>query len=49
MFSVASPREVWLITLAHAVNEFYSVALPPILPLFARETAIPQPHRIATL
>ncbi|GAA0234625.1 MFS transporter [Haladaptatus pallidirubidus] len=40
MFSVANPREVWLITVAHAVNEFYSVALPPILPLLVNDFAI---------
>lgn len=32
-FLVSHPRQVWLITFAHGVNEFYSVALPPILPL----------------
>lgn len=30
--SVSRPRQIWLLTVAHAVNEFYSVALPPILP-----------------
>ncbi|WP_458190686.1 MFS transporter [Haladaptatus sp. NG-WS-4] len=40
MFSVSNPREVWLITVAHAVNEFYSVALPPILPLLVNDFAI---------
>ena len=34
---VARPREVWLVTGAHAVNEFYSVALPPILPLLVAD------------
>lgn len=38
--SVSNPREVWLITVAHAVNEFYSVALPPILPLLVNDFAI---------
>ncbi|WP_227357526.1 MFS transporter [Haladaptatus salinisoli] len=40
MFSVSNPREVCLITVAHAVNEFYSVALPPILPLLVNDFAI---------
>ena len=40
LFSVSNPREVWLITAAHAVNEFYSVALPPILPLLVNDFAI---------
>jgi MFS family permease len=31
---------VWLVTVAHAVNEFYSVALPPILPLLVNDFAI---------
>ena len=34
---VARPREIWLVTGAHAVNEFYSVALPPILPLLVAD------------
>jgi len=38
--SVSNSREVWLITAAHAVNEFYSVALPPILPLLVSDFAI---------
>lgn len=40
LLSVSNPREVWLITVAHAVNEFYSVALPPILPLLVNDFAI---------
>ncbi|MEF8842987.1 MAG: MFS transporter [Haloarculaceae archaeon] len=40
LFTVSSPREVWLITVAHGVNEFYSVALPPILPLLVGDFAI---------
>ncbi|WP_266081471.1 MFS transporter [Haladaptatus caseinilyticus] len=40
IFSVTNPREVWLITVAHAVNEFYSVVLPPILPLLVNDFAI---------
>ena len=40
LFAVSNPREVWLITVAHAVNEFYSVALPPILPLLVNDFAI---------
>lgn len=35
--AVSNPRPVWLITGAHAVNEFYSVALPPILPLLVAD------------
>jgi len=38
--AVSNPREVALITAAHAVNEFYSVALPPILPLLVDDFAI---------
>ena len=38
--SVSKPREVWLITVAHGVNEFYSVALPPILPLLVNDFGI---------
>ena len=38
--SVSNPREVWLVTVAHGVNEFYSVALPPILPLLVRDFSI---------
>lgn len=38
--SLSNPREVWLITGAHGVNEFYSVALPPVLPLLLNEFAI---------
>lgn len=33
LFTVSNPREIWLITAAHGINEFYSIALPPILPL----------------
>jgi MFS family permease len=40
VFGVANPREVWLVTGAHAVNEFYSVALPPILPLLVTDFGI---------
>lgn len=40
LFSVSNPREVWLITVAHGVNEFYSVALPPILPLLVNDFSI---------
>jgi MFS family permease len=35
--AVSNPRPVWLITGAHAINEFYSVALPPILPLLVAD------------
>ncbi|MDY6818458.1 MAG: MFS transporter [Halobacteriales archaeon] len=38
--AVANPREVGLITIAHGVNEFYSVALPPILPLLVADLSI---------
>ncbi|MFB6157919.1 MAG: MFS transporter [Haloferacaceae archaeon] len=34
---VEYPRQVWLVTGAHGVNEFYSVALPPILPLLVSD------------
>lgn len=37
LLSVEYPRQVWLITIAHGVNEFYSVALPPILPLIVAD------------
>jgi MFS family permease len=40
LFSVSNPREVGLVSVAHAVNEFYSVALPPILPLLVNDFAI---------
>lgn len=40
MISVSHPRQVWLITLAHGVNEFYSVALPPIIPLLVTDLNI---------
>lgn len=39
-FAVTHPKQVWLITLAHGVNEFYSVALPPILPLIIQDFGI---------
>ncbi len=35
--AVEHPREVWLITVAHGVNEFYGVALPPVLPLLVAD------------
>lgn len=38
--TVKHPREVCLITVAHGVNEFYSVALPPILPLLVADLDI---------
>jgi MFS family permease len=40
LFSVSNPRQVWLITVAHAVNEFYSVALPPLLPLLVTDFSV---------
>jgi MFS family permease len=40
VFSISNPREVWLVTAAHGVNEFYSVALPPILPLLVNDFGI---------
>jgi MFS family permease len=40
ILSVSNPRKVWLITVAHGVNEFYSVALPPILPLLVVDFGI---------
>lgn len=33
LFEVSHPRRVVLVSGAHGVNEFYSIALPPILPL----------------
>lgn len=38
--TVEHPRRVWLVTVAHGVNEFYSVALPPILPLVVADLGI---------
>ena len=38
--AVENPREVGLLTVAHGVNEFYSVALPPILPLLVSDFGI---------
>ncbi|MFB6310125.1 MAG: MFS transporter [Salinirussus sp.] len=40
VFGVTNPREVWLISGAHGVNEFYSVAIPPILPLVVADFGI---------
>lgn len=40
LFEVAHPRRVLLISGAHAVNEFYSVALPPILPLLVADLSV---------
>lgn len=37
LVAVSNPRPVWLITGAHAINEFYSVALPPILHLLVAD------------
>jgi MFS family permease len=37
---VSNPREIRLIAVAHGVNEFYSVALPPILPLIVSDFSI---------
>lgn len=36
-FEVGNPQKVGLVTVAHGVNEFYSVALPPILPLLVAD------------
>ncbi|MFB6160990.1 MAG: MFS transporter [Haloferacaceae archaeon] len=33
LFDVAHPRQVGLVSTAHGANEFYSIVLPPILPL----------------
>lgn len=38
--AVANPREVGLLSIAHGVNEFYSVALPPILPLIVADFGV---------
>lgn len=40
VFSVSHPRQVALISTAHGVNEFYSIALPPILPLLVTDLNI---------
>lgn len=40
LVSVSNPRQIWLITGAHAINEFYSVALPPLLPLLVADFSI---------
>lgn len=40
LISVSNPRQIWLITGAHAINEFYSVALPPLLPLLVADFSI---------
>jgi MFS family permease len=40
LFEVAHPRRVLLISGAHAINEFYSVALPPILPLLVSDLSV---------
>lgn len=34
---VENQRQIWLISVAHGVNEFYGVALPPILPLLVSD------------
>lgn len=38
--AVDNPREVGLLSVAHGVNEFYSVALPPILPLLVSDFGV---------
>ncbi|MFC6988408.1 MFS transporter [Haloplanus sp. GCM10025708] len=40
LFEVAHPRRVLLLSGAHAINEFYSVALPPILPLLVADLSV---------
>lgn len=35
--AVDEPRQVGLVSVAHGVNEFYSIALPPILPLIVAD------------
>lgn len=35
--AVDEPRQVGLVSVAHGVNEFYSIAVPPILPLVVAE------------
>lgn len=37
---VSEPRNVGLISVAHGINEFYSIALPPIIPLLVTELDI---------
>jgi MFS family permease len=38
--AVSNPRKVTLISGAHAMNEFFSIALPPVLPLLVAEFSI---------
>ena len=40
LLSVSSPRRVGLITFSHGINEFYSVALPPVIPLLVADLNI---------
>lgn len=40
LVAVENPREVGLLTVAHGVNEFYSIALPPILPLLVSDFGV---------
>lgn len=37
---VADPRSIGLISLSHGVNEFYSVVVPPIIPLLVTDLSI---------
>lgn len=37
---VSNPRRVGLITFSHGINEFYSVALPPVIPLLVADLNI---------
>lgn len=40
LFAVTRPRQVALVSMAHGATEFYTLALPPILPLLVSDFAI---------
>lgn len=40
MVTVRRPRTVWPITLGHGTNEFFSIAIPPIIPLLVTDLGI---------
>lgn len=39
-FAVTRPRNVGLVSMAHGLNEFYSIAIPPIIPLLVADLDI---------
>ena len=39
-FTVANPRQVGLVSGAHGMNEFFSLAIPPLLPLVINDLGI---------